>query len=88
MYAAMVRLATQIWPPLEVRDRFGREAGRMRNRAAFREWGAAPPMLGRSVAHTARLAGSERPRGFAFVIFHHSKSTECLDFNLQGQSVP
>ena len=27
-------------------------------------------------------------RCFAFVIFHHSKSTECLDFHLQGQSVP
>ena len=27
-------------------------------------------------------------RRFAFVIFHHSKSTECLDFHLQGQSVP
>ena len=45
-------------------------------------------MKNRFSTYSAAFPGSKRVRRFAFVIFHHSKSTECLDFHLQGQSVP
>ena len=44
-------------------------------------------MKNRFLPYSHPFAGSKRVRRFAFVIFHHSKSTECLDFHLQGQSV-
>ena len=45
-------------------------------------------MKNRFLPYRLPFSGSKRARRFAFVIFHHSKSTDRLDFHLQGQSVP
>jgi len=60
---------------------------RIRSKHVFHGWARRPPMKNMFWTYTYPFPGSKRVRRFAFVIFHHSKSTECLDFHLQGQSV-
>ena len=57
-------------------------------KTGFREWEPFPSTKTRFLPYRTTDPGSKRVRRFAFVIFHHSKLTECLDFHLQGQSVP